>query len=94
MTVKLTDEERRVLAALAAGGPSRSIAAPLRGRLFLYKLIDETTQGWILTEQGHSAIGAPPAEAEPTGHCLQEEATENLLGERRGGRKRRRSPFI
>jgi hypothetical protein len=54
-----SDEERAVLERLAAQGPSRELARQVRGRLALYGLIDETPEGWKITERGHEALATP-----------------------------------
>lgn len=63
----LTDTERAVLEEMAAHGPNRSLSVPIRGRLALYKLIDETPEGWIITPLGRQALQeAPSATASTT----------------------------
>jgi hypothetical protein len=58
----LTDAERAALEEMATHGPSRSVAVPIRGRLALYRLIDETPAGWKITALGRQALqAAPPA---------------------------------
>ena len=61
----LTDAERAVLEEMAAHGASRGLAVPIRGRLALYKLIDETPDGWIITPLGRQALQAAPSAATP-----------------------------
>jgi hypothetical protein len=52
----LTDEDRELLKGLVAYGPRREIAPSIRGRLALHNLIDETPQGWAITERGKSTL--------------------------------------
>lgn len=54
--------ERAALEDMAIHGPSRSVSAPIRGRLALYKLIDETPEGWSITALGRRYLQTiPPA---------------------------------
>jgi hypothetical protein len=62
----LTDSERAVLEEMAAHGASRDLSVPIRGRLALYKLIDETPEGWIITPFGRQALQAAPSAASPS----------------------------
>jgi len=62
----LSDAERSALEELAMQGPSRTIIVPIRGRLALYRLIDETPQGWSITDLGRRALQAVPPVAETT----------------------------
>ncbi|CAN5139028.1 hypothetical protein BH10PSE6_BH10PSE6_18530 [soil metagenome] len=65
----LTDAERMVLEEMAMHGPKRELAVPIRGRLALYKLIDETPNGWNITTFGRQALqAAPPAAAAAPAH--------------------------
>ncbi len=58
----LTEAERLALEEMITRGPSRTVAVPIRGRLALYRLIDETPLGWSITELGRQALqAAPPA---------------------------------
>jgi hypothetical protein len=50
---------------MAVHGPSRTVAVPIRGRLALYKLIDETPEGWSITALGRQLLAAAPPVAEP-----------------------------
>src|SRR6185436_5046693 len=61
----LTDAERAVLEEMVAHGPSRSLSVPVRGRLALYKLIDETPEGWIITPLGRQALQVAPSATSP-----------------------------
>lgn len=56
----LSDAERAVLEDLLLHGPSRNLPTPIRGRLALYKLIDETPGGWKITVLGQQALQAAP----------------------------------
>jgi hypothetical protein len=60
----LTEAERSALEDMATHGPSRTVTVPIRGRLALYKLIDETPQGWSITELGRQALQAVPPVAD------------------------------
>ena len=62
----LTDAEHAVLEDMAIHGPNRTLAVPIRGRLALYKLIDETPDGWKITALGRQALQAAPAAAPPS----------------------------
>jgi hypothetical protein len=57
----LSDAERAVLEDLLLHGANRSLPTPIRGRLGLYKLIDETPDGWKITPFGQQALQAAPA---------------------------------
>src|SRR3954463_2894831 len=59
----LTDAERAVLEEMVAHGPNRSLPTPTRGRLALYRLIDETPEGWKITPLGRQALQGAPAAA-------------------------------
>jgi hypothetical protein len=61
----LNDAERTVLEDMAVHGPNRSVSVPIRGRLSLYKLIDETPDGWIITPLGRQALQAAPSATSP-----------------------------
>lgn len=60
MFPSLTAAERTTLEDMATHGPSRTASVPIRGRLALYKLIDETPQGWAITALGRQALQAEP----------------------------------
>lgn len=62
----LTEAERAALEEMAVHGPSRTVPVPIRGRLALYKLIDETPEGWSITELGRQCLQAPSPAAEST----------------------------
>ena len=57
----LTDAERGALEEMAAHGPTRELSTPVRGRLALYKLIDETPEGWKITALGRQALQTAPS---------------------------------
>jgi hypothetical protein len=61
----LTDAERAVLEGMVAHGPTRDVSTQTRGRLALYKLIDETPDGWTITPLGREALRVAPAAASP-----------------------------
>jgi hypothetical protein len=61
----LSDAERAVLEEMVAHGPTRDLLAPMRGRLALYKLIDETPEGWKITPLGHQALREAPSSSAP-----------------------------
>jgi hypothetical protein len=61
----LTDAERAVLEEMVVHGPNRAVPTPTRGRLALYRLIDETPDGWKITPLGRQALQAAPAAATP-----------------------------
>jgi len=62
----LTEAERSALEDLVMHGPSRTMIGPIRGRLALYKLIDETPQGWSITPLGRQALQVVPPVADAT----------------------------
>ena len=57
----LSDAERAVLEDMLLHGPNRNLPTAIRGRLGLYKLIDETPDGWKITPFGQQALQAAPA---------------------------------
>jgi hypothetical protein len=61
----LSDAERAALEEMAAHGPTRDLSTPVRGRLALYKLIDETPEGWKITPLGRQALQVAPSAASP-----------------------------
>jgi hypothetical protein len=61
----LSDAERAVLEDLLLHGPNRNLPTPIRGRLGLYKLIDETPEGWKITPFGQQALQVAPAANAP-----------------------------
>jgi len=62
----LSDAERAVLEDLAVHGPNRNLPTPIRGRLGLYKLIDETPEGWKITPLGQQALHVAPSASAPS----------------------------
>jgi len=52
----ITVEEHAVLRELEANGPSRTLNARCRGRLALYRLIDEGPRGWAITATGRRML--------------------------------------
>jgi hypothetical protein len=62
----LSDAERAMLEELMVHGANRSLPTPIRGRLALYKLIDETPDGWKITALGRQALQVAPSAAAPT----------------------------
>lgn len=73
----LTEAERAALEDLATHGPSRTVSLPIRGRLALYRLIDETPEGWTLTALGRQLLQAAPP--------VTEAATPQKKGSSRSG---------
>jgi len=62
----LSDAERAVLEDLLLHGPNRNLPTPIRGRLGLYKLIDETPEGWKITPLGQQALQVAPTASTPS----------------------------
>ena len=62
----LSDAERAVLEDLLLHGPNRNLSTPIRGRMALYKLIDETPDGWKITPFGQQALQLAPAASTPS----------------------------
>jgi hypothetical protein len=60
----LTAAERTALEDMAIHGPTRTVTPSIRGRLALYKLIDEKPEGWSITALGRQCLAAAPV-AEP-----------------------------
>lgn len=85
----LTSDERIILQRLADGGPSRDVPRPIRGRLALYGLINETTEGWVITVTGKEALTKPVSR-------LSDEKKEPVAvsTRRKGKRKLRNTPFL
>ena len=46
-------------------GPLRDLATAVRGRLALYRLIDETPDGWKITPLGRQALQVAPSAPTP-----------------------------
>jgi hypothetical protein len=81
----LTDAERAALEEMHAHGPARDLSTPVRGRLALYKLIDETPDGWKITPLGIQALQAAPSAPSPGQPARRERSSE----ERHYGKKTR-----
>ena len=62
----LSDAERAVLEDLLVRGPNRNLPTPIRGRMALYKLIDETPEGWKITPLGQQALQVAPSAGTPS----------------------------
>jgi hypothetical protein len=93
----LTDDERVALENLATFGPDRDLDRTLRGRLALYKLIDETPEGWKITAAGREALTAARLRREPAAHDgadREGEANRRSDGGRRYGRKARDTSWL
>jgi hypothetical protein len=83
----LSDAERAVLEDMLLHGPNRNLPTPIRGRLALYKLIDETPEGWKVTPFGQQALQvAPIAHAPSQGPRKEGRASDH---ERHYGKKSR-----
>jgi len=52
----ITVEERAALQEIEGTGPSRTLNARVRGRLALYRMIEERPQGWMLTALGRQML--------------------------------------
>ncbi len=52
----ITVEEHRALSELDTGGPSRAVHPRVRGRMALYRLIDEGPLGWAITPAGRRML--------------------------------------
>lgn len=52
----MTVEEHAALQQLEANGPSRTLHPKVRGRLALYRMIDEGPRGWAITEAGRKML--------------------------------------
>ncbi len=92
----LNNDERTALEHLAAFGPHRDMDRPLRGRLALYRLIDETPDGWKITTLGREALAsARPRHDSAAGEGANApEANPRPDGERRYGRKSRDTSWL
>jgi len=84
----LSEVERSALEDMAIRGPLRDMPASIRGRLALYRLIDEKPDGWAITALGRQALQAVPAIGQPeTSH--RREVRRAGGGERHYGKKAR-----
>jgi len=61
----LTEAERMALEEMVTHGPNRNLPTPIRGRLALYQLIDETPAGWKITPLGRQALQVAPSAPSP-----------------------------
>lgn len=52
----ITVEERTALQELEDFGPSHALNARVRGRLALYRMIDEEPHGWAITASGREML--------------------------------------
>jgi hypothetical protein len=84
----LTDAERAALEEMAAHGPSRTVSVPIRGRLALYRMIDETPAGWTITPLGRQALHAAPIATAP-GSPRKRDSGRASDSERHYGKKAR-----
>jgi hypothetical protein len=56
----LTNDERAALETIATCGPEGTLDQAMRGRLALYRLIDETPKGWTITPLGRESLALLP----------------------------------
>jgi hypothetical protein len=94
VAMALMDDERAALEQLAAFGPDRGLDPPLRGRLALYKLIDETPQGWKITALGREVLASAPQRRPKETPARSEETAPSAEGERHYGRKSRDTSWL
>jgi hypothetical protein len=94
VAMALTDEERAALEQLAAFGPDRGLDPPLRGRLALYRLIDETPQGWKITPLGREALTSAPQRPPKESRARPDDPVPHAEGERHYGRKSRDTSWL
>ena len=87
---QLTQLEFKTLVGLAEHGATQDLPGETRGRLALYKLIDETPAGWTITALGRQVvtIGVPVLSEE------SEKPPAAPKGKRHYGKKHRKSPWI
>jgi hypothetical protein len=92
----LTNDERTALEHLATFGPERDLDRPLRGRLALYRLIDETPDGWKITPLGRETLAAarPRRDSAADEAANAPDASPRTDGERRYGRKARDTSWL
>lgn len=60
----LQGQDYETLKQLLLNGPSVHLDTAVRGRLALYRLIDETPRGWRITADGKDALKTAEVEAE------------------------------
>ena len=84
----LIDGERAVLEEMTVHGPNRLVSVPIRGRLALYKLIDETPEGWTITALGRQALHAATSASAPA-QTRKREGGRAPESERHYGKKAR-----
>jgi hypothetical protein len=89
----LTELEVRRLTELAEHGPTRHLPSETRGRLALYKLIDETPEGWSITALGSEALNIVPQPVRREGDA-QRLSERSPQGRRRYGKKPRNTSWI
>jgi hypothetical protein len=89
----LTEAERTALEEMAVHGPSRTVPVPIRGRLALYKLIDETPEGWRITAFGRQCLQVPPPVAESTPNPKKGSSRSSESGRHYGKKTRDTSWF-
>lgn len=85
----LSDAERAVLEDLLLHGPNRNLPTPIRGRMALYKLIDETPDGWKITPFGQQALHVAPSVSTPSQAPRKEGRSSEQDHERHYGKKSR-----
>jgi len=90
----LTEAERLALEEMAVHGPSRTVAGPIRGRLALYKLIDETPDGWSITALGRQALQAAPLVAESAPNQRKDLSSRSGESGRHYGKKIRNTSWF
>lgn len=91
----LTSAERAALESLATVGPERGLDPALRGRLALYKLVDETPEGWKITPLGRNVLAASGPPSEPRlPRSARDSADVRPTGERHYGRKARDTSWL
>ncbi len=92
----LSNVERAALENLVASGAERGLDPALRGRSALYKLIDETPQGWKITPLGRQVLAASRPQQEPaqSDTAGEEPGLRPAEGERHYGRKSRNTSWL
>jgi hypothetical protein len=89
----LTNLEVKSLTELAEHGPTRHLPPELRGRLALYKLIDETPEGWRITARGRETLKIEPQPA-PAEEDREKPSQGSPHVKRRYGKKPRNTSWI